>query len=120
MLNALGRKEIEVPCGPLEIVEAMVNAEIDGLEGWMNRERNVEVLRGGEHAIVLRVAVRDASDGKRADEGAFASVLDGAFEFARGFFGIAERKVRDRNELAAGVAAEVGDPSVVGAAIGCR
>ncbi len=83
----------------------------------MNRERDAEILRRGEDGVVVRVAVRNSRDGERADEGAFASVLDGALEFARRFGRIAERKMRNRDQASAGVAAEVGDPAVVGAAV---
>ena len=117
MLHTLAREQIEIPGGPRKIVVAMVDAEAGGLEGRMNCERDAEILRGGEDRVVARVAVRDARDSERADEGAFASVLDGALELARSFGRIAERQVRDRDQASAGVTAEIRDPSVVGAAV---
>ena len=95
----------------------MMDAEAGGLEGRMNRERDAEILRGGEDRVVTRVAVRDAGDRERAYECALASVLDGALELARRFGGVAEREMRDRDQAAAGVAAEIRDPAVVGAAV---
>src|SRR5271165_1433546 len=120
MLHALRREQIEVPRRPGEIVEAMMDAEWDRLEGRMNRERHIEVLSGGEQTIVIGMPMRLARDGERRDECAFASVFDGAFEFLRRGVRIAEREMRDGNQPSAGVAAEIRDPSIVGATVGVR
>src|SRR5215472_10631823 len=96
----------------------MMNAERYRFEGRMNRQRHVEILRGREHRIVSRVAVRYPGDGERTQESTFASVLNRAPEFPGCFGRIAQRKMGDRNEPSAGVAAEIRDPSIVCAAIG--
>ena len=95
----------------------MVNAPCGGLEGRMNRERNVEVLRGGEDPIVPGISVGDSRDRERAHEGATAAIRDGALQLFGRRGGIAQRQVRDGDQPAAGVAAEIGDPPVVRAAI---
>jgi len=56
----------------------------------MNRERDIKVLRSREHGVVARVAVRDASDRKRAHERTLATVLDRTLTFARRRGGIAQ------------------------------
>src|ERR1700730_13306134 len=98
----------------------MMNSEARGLEGGMNCERHVEILRHREDRVMTRVAMRDARDRKRTYECALASVLYRTLEFARGFGRVAEREMRDRNQAAAGVAAEIRDPTIVGAAICAR
>jgi len=65
-------------------------------------------------------AVGQAAPGERHHEGAAAAVAHRALELARGTGGIPQREVRDRHQPAARVAAEVGDPAVVGAAVGER
>src|SRR5205823_9447377 len=120
LLHALAGEEIEIPDRPAELVEAMVNVERDRLERRVHGQRNVEVLRRREDRVVARVAVGHARDGERADEGAAAAVLHRTLELAGGVFGIAEREMRDGDQPAAGVAAEVGDPAVVRAAIRAR
>src|SRR5208282_2004369 len=117
VLHALAREQIEIPGGPAEVVVAVMDAEAGGLEGRMNRERNAEILRRGEDGVVARVAVRNAGDGERADECAFASVLHRALKLTRRFGGVAERKMRNRDQPPGRVAAEIRDPAVVGAAV---
>ena len=86
----------------------------------MHGQRHVEVLRRREDRVVARIAVGHARDGERTDERAAAAVLHRALELARGLGGIAEREMGDGDQPAAGVAAEVGDPAVVGAAVRAR
>jgi hypothetical protein len=81
---------------------------------------HVEVLRRREDGVVTRIAVGHAGDGERRDEGAAAAVLHRALELARGLRRIAEREMRDGDQPPAGVAAEVGNPAVVRAAIRAR
>src|SRR5579862_2880710 len=90
MLHTLTREQIEIPRGPREVVVPVMDAEAGRLEGRMNRERYAQILRGGEDCIVTRVAVRNARDGKRANERALASVLNCALQFARRFGRIAK------------------------------
>ena len=59
----------------------------------------------------------DARDRERAHEGAAAAIRDGALELLGRRGGIAQRQVRDGDQSPAGVAAEIGDPPVVRAAI---
>src|SRR5580704_3226991 len=117
MLHALAGEQIVIPRGPAEVVVTMVDAEAGRLEGRMYRERDAQILRGGEDGIVARVAVRYARDRKRTDECALASVLHGALEFARRFGRVTERKMRNRDQATTRVAAEIRDPSIVGAAV---
>src|SRR6267154_3872073 len=98
----------------------MMDSEARGLEGGMNREWHVEILRRREDRVVARVTMRDARDRKWTYERAFASVLDCALEFARGFGRVAERDMRNRNQLAGRVAAKIRDPTIVSAAVGTR
>src|SRR6266851_3309278 len=80
LLHALAGEEIEVPDGPAELVEAMVDVERERLERGMHRERHVEVLRRREDGVVARIAVGHAGDGERTDEGTAAAVLHRALE----------------------------------------
>src|SRR5438445_15652 len=66
------------------------------------------------------IAVGYARDRERTDEGAAATVLHRSLELARRLRRVAEREMRDGDQPAAGVAAEIGDPAVVRAAIGAR
>src|SRR5437879_824501 len=120
LLHALAGEEVEVPDRPAELVEAMVDVERDRLEGRMHGQRHVEVLRRREYGVVARIAVGHACDGERTDEGAAAAVPHRALELARGLRRIAEREMRDGNQPAAGVAAEIGDPAVVRATVRTR
>jgi hypothetical protein len=88
------------------------------LERGVDRERHVEVLRGREDRVVLGGAVGDAGDRERAHEGPAAAVAHRALELARGLSGIAQREMRDGYQPAPGVAAEIGDPAIVRAAVG--
>src|SRR5262245_23506999 len=115
--HAVPGEEVEVPHRPAELVVAVVYVPGGRLEGGMDRERHVEVLRGCEDRVVRGRAVRDARDGEGADEGAAAAVEHRALELARRLGRIAQREVRNGNQSTAGVAAEVGDPAVVGAAV---
>src|ERR1700694_843749 len=98
----------------------MMDSEARGLEGRMNCERHVEILRRREDSVMLLIAVGDAGDRKGTHERAPASVFDGALEFARGFGRVAERNMRNRNQLAGGVAAKIRDPTIVSAAVSSR
>jgi hypothetical protein len=73
----------------------------------MNRERHVEVLRGGEDPVVPGVSVWGTrGERERAHEGAAAAIGDGALELLGRRGGIAQRQVRDGDQSPAGVAAE--------------
>ena len=101
----------------MAVLEAR-RAQLERLEGGMDGDRHVELDRLGEDRIVRRIAMRLVRPGEGHDEGAAAAVLHRALELGRRRRGIAERQMRDRDQPAAGVAAEIGDPAVVGAAIG--
>src|SRR5258708_6768023 len=118
MLDALPGKQIEIPCGPLEIVVAMMNSECYRFEGRMNRKRHVEILRGREHRIVSRITMGYPGDGERTHESTFATVPNRSPELAGCFRRIAQRQMGDRNQASAGIAAEVCDPPIVCTAIG--
>ena len=120
LLHALSGEEIEVPDRPAELVEAVVDVERERLERRMHRQWNVEILGRREDRIVARVAVGHARDGEGTDEGAAAAVLHRALELAGGLGRIAEREMGDGDQPPAGVAAEVGDPAVVRAAVRAR
>ena len=64
--------------------------------------------------------MRLARDSERRHECAFAAIFHRALELFRGGLGIAERQMRDRHKPSAGVAAEIRDPSIVGAAVSLR
>src|SRR6202022_3841603 len=113
LLHALPREEIEVPDGPAELVEAMVDVECERLERRMHGEWSIEILRRCEHGVVAWIAVRHARDGERTNEGAATTVLYRTLELTRGFRGIAKREMRDWDQATARVAAEIGDPAVV-------
>src|SRR6266850_6606714 len=98
----------------------MMDSEARGFKGGMNCERHVQILRRREDRVVARVAMRDARDRKWTNECAFASVLYRALEFARGFGRVAERDMRNRNQLAGGVPAKVRYPTIVSAAVRTR
>src|SRR5262245_53381262 len=101
VLHALAREEIEVPRRPPELVVAMMHVPLERLEGRMDRERHVQILRGGEDGVVRRRPVRDARNRERAHKGAAAAVADGTHELSRRFRRVTEREVRDGNEPAA-------------------
>ncbi len=84
----------------------------------MDGDRHVELDRLGIDRVVHRIAVRLVRPGEGHDEGATAAVLHGALELGCGRHGIAERQMGDRDQPAPGIAAEIGDPAVVGPAIG--
>ena len=122
LLHALGHEHVEIPTevdglGRDEFVEARQMRKPDRLERRVQRNRDVEVLGGRPHLVVVRVSVGFARPRKRGEERALAAVLDGAAEFLGGFRGIAARQMGDRDEPAAGIRAEVDDPAVVGAAV---
>src|ERR687883_326039 len=95
---------------------------MDAPGGWfesrMDPDGNVEVLRRREQDIVIGMAVGLARERVRGDKRTLTSGLDRALQFARRFSGIAERYMRDRDQLAAGITAEIRDPAVVSAAMG--
>src|SRR5262249_56889717 len=93
LLHALAGKEVQVPDRPAELVESMVHVEGDRLEGGVDRKRHVEILGGGEHRVVARIAVRYPRDGERADERAATAVSYRALELARSLAGAAERQL---------------------------
>src|SRR5271167_1226088 len=55
---------------------------------------------------------------ERRDESALASVFDRALQLRACGGNIEHREMRDRNEASPGVAAEIRDPAIVGAAVG--
>ncbi len=97
-----------------------MNTPCGRFKGRMNRQRNTEVLRCGEDRIVVGMTVGLARNREGADERALTSVLGRAFEFARSRGGVSERNMRDRNQPSARIATEVGNPAIVGAAVGVR
>ena len=84
----------------------------------MDREGNVEVLRGREHGIVARVAERPGVVGERRDVRARAPSPT-ARSSSRGGIRIAQRKVRGGYETVA-PRAELADPPVVRARVRLR
>jgi hypothetical protein len=90
------------------------------LESGVDRERHVQILRGREDRVVLGGAVGDARDRERAHESPAAAVADRALELAGRLRGVAQREMCDRNQPTPGVAAEIGDPAVVRAAVRAR
>ena len=101
----------------MAVLEAR-RAQFEGLEGGMDGDRHVELDGLGVDRIVRRIAVRLVRRGEGHDEGAAAAVLHRALQFEGGGRGITERKMGDRDQPALRGAAEIGDPAVVGAAIG--
>src|SRR5262249_34537495 len=84
LLHPLPREEIEVPDGPTEFIEAVVDVERQRLERRMHGQRHIEILRRGEDRVVAWVAVGHARDREGADEGAAAAVVHRALPLARG------------------------------------
>ncbi len=101
----------------MAVLEAR-RAQLERLEGGMDGDRHVELDRLGINRIVHRIAVRLVRPGEWHDEGATAAILHRAFQLGRGRHGIAKRQMGDRDQPALRVAAEIGDPAVVSAAIG--
>ncbi len=77
-----------------------------------------EALGHRPQVVEVRVAVGDAVPVPRQEERAAAPVRHGPLELLGGQLRVGEREVGDGDEAPAGVAAEVGDPAVVGAGEG--
>src|SRR5207253_9113531 len=94
---ALGRQHIEIELRLADVLHVETPGEgVARFEGRMNAERNVEVLRRGEQAIVVGMAVRFLGDGERRYPRAAASVVHGSCQLlCRGRW-IAEREMGDR------------------------
>src|SRR5579885_1550685 len=81
----------------------------------MNSERHAEFLRFRKQHVMIGMRMRFARHHKWRNPSAFASILDRAFELVRRTFRVAERQMRNRDEPAAAVLAEIDHPSVVSA-----
>ena len=81
----------------------------------MYPNRDVEFLRLGEQHVVIGMRMRLPRHHELRDPSAFASSLDRAFELDRRCRRIAERQMRNRDQLATALRAEVHDVPVVGA-----
>ena len=86
----------------------------------MDADREADLLRRGEHAVVIGMAGRRLRHHEGGDEHALHAGPRRALELALGRLGDTERDVRDRNQATARVGAEVDDPAVVGARVRLR
>src|ERR1700682_3799389 len=86
----------------------------------MDSDWHVEFLSLGEKHVVVGVRMRFASHHELRDPSAFASRFDRAFELNCSRRGIAERKMRSRNQPPMALRAEVHDVAKVGASISLR
>src|SRR5205823_417330 len=92
----------------------------EGVEGRVDADREADLLGAAEDAIVVGMARRLLRHHEGRDEDALHAVARRALELALRLLGDAEGEVRDGDEAAAAVAAEVDDPAVVGARVGLR
>ena len=119
--HGVGRRHVdeERVARARDLAEAARRAPL-GLEARMDAERQPELLRGREHAMVILVAERLAGHRERRHPHAAHAVAGRAAQLALRRRGIAERELRDRNQTPAGIRAEIDDPAVVGAQVGLR
>ena len=90
------------------------------LEAGMDGDRQPELLRQPEHAMVVRVPRRLPCHHERRDEDPLHAIMRGPRELALGLLGEPERKVRDRHESPPAPGAELDDPAVVGPRVRLR
>src|SRR5262249_35908239 len=106
-------QEIKLPAQMLPVVSARLSPV--RFDSGMYSERHAKLLGLGEERIVIGMRMWLARHHEWRDPAALAPVFGGTFELAGGGLGIAERQMRDRNQPAAAVLAEVHNPPVVGA-----
>ena len=105
---------VVVPERPLlHVLEPLVDALGRRLAAGMDADRHVEFLRLGPERVVVGVGVRNVGGGERHEERALAAGLHGPLQFSGGLVAVAHRDVRNRNQAAVRVGAELDHPAVV-------
>src|SRR5689334_24149635 len=105
---------IEMPQRPfLHIAEALMDAFGRRLAAGMDGYRDVHFLRRRPKAIVIGMRMRFVGRRERHEKCPAAAVCDRPFQLAGSFVGVAERNMRNGDETAAGILAEISHPSVI-------
>src|SRR5262249_7358211 len=104
---------IKLPAQMLPVVSARLSPV--RFDSGMYSERHAKLLGLGEERIVIGMRMWLARHHEWRDPAALAPVFGGTFGLAGGRLGLAVRQMRDRNQPAAAVLAEVHNPPVVGA-----
>ena len=86
----------------------------------MNPERHAQFLRLREQDVMIGMRMRFARHHELANPSAFTSGFDRALQLVRCRLRIAQRKMRDRQQLASAAFAEIHDVAVVGARVSLR
>ena len=114
LLRPLHAQRILQPARGLHAVEALVGPNFGVLGHRMNGDRHAEVLRPGPEGVVVGMGVRNARQRVRGQKRALGPFAYRPLQFRGRGHRIGQRDVRNGDQAAVGVRAEVADPAVVG------
>ena len=119
LLRPLSAEHVHPPLAPfVHLAEALIDAPVGRLGHRMDADRHAQILGRGPERIVVLVGMGLVGQRVGRHERALGPPSDGTLQLLRRGLARRQADVRDGNQPAARVRAEIDDPAVVGAGIG--